>query len=162
MATASAKTGHFLAKVLGIKLDDPAEYHTDSITRGESVISNKTTDTFVEEEPRTWDWIREKVPNWRQGGPYLRSLFPFTYWIMRYNVQWLIGDLVAGMSINHSFSRSIFDILGQESQLVPSSYHRAWLMPSSPKCQFSSACTVRSWVWLCTGSLQHRRTSPLA
>ena len=96
MASRSAKTGHFLAKVLGIKLDDPAEYHSDAITRGESVFSTKTTDTFVEEEPRTWDWIREKVPSWRQAGPYARSLFPFTYWIGRYNVQWLIGDLVAG------------------------------------------------------------------
>ena len=100
MATASAKTGHILAKVLGIKLDDPAEYHNEAITRGESIVSTKTTDTFVEEEPRTWDWIREKVPSWRQFGPYFRSLFPFTYWIGRYNLQWLIGDLVAGEILN--------------------------------------------------------------
>lgn len=97
MATATAKTGHILAKVLGIKLDDPSEY--EAITRGESIVSTKTTDTFVEEEPRTWDWIREKVPSWRQFGPYFRSLFPFTYWIGRYNLQWLIGDLVAGITV---------------------------------------------------------------
>ncbi len=96
MATATAKTGHFLANVLGIKLDDPSGGHADAITRGESVFSTKTTDTFVEEEPSSWDWVKETLPGWKGVGLYARSLFPFTYWIGRYNVQWLIGDLVAG------------------------------------------------------------------
>lgn len=97
MANRRVKTGHFLAKVLGIKLDDP-NVASDSITRGESVFSTKTADTFVEEEPTSWEWIRETVPSWRSMGAYGRSLFPFTYWIARYNVQWLMGDLVAGQS----------------------------------------------------------------
>lgn len=96
MVSTSAKAGRFAAKVLGIKLDDPAYEQADAITRGESVFSTKTGDTFVEEEPRSWEWVREATPKWKDIGPYARSLFPFTYWIGRYNVQWLIGDLVAG------------------------------------------------------------------
>ena len=96
MSSTSGKAGHLLAKALGIKLDETSSQHSDSITRGESVFSTKTADTFVEEEPSSWDWIREVTPNWKDFGPYARSLFPFTYWIGRYNVQWLIGDLVAG------------------------------------------------------------------
>lgn len=94
MAGTRAKAGHFVAKALGIKLDEPYAY--EATTRGESVFSNKTADTFVEEEPSSWEWIKETTPSWRDTGSYLRSLFPFTYWITRYNVQWLIGDLVAG------------------------------------------------------------------
>ena len=94
MAESRAKAGHFVAKALGIKLDEPYAYETT--TRGESVFSTKTADTFVEEEPSSWDWIKETVPSWKDAGAYGRSLFPFTYWITRYNVQWLIGDLVAG------------------------------------------------------------------
>jgi len=94
MAETRAKAGHFVAKALGIKLDPPNAY--EATTRGESVFSTKTADTFVEEEPTTWEWISETVPSWKDTGAYFRSLFPFTYWITRYNVQWLIGDLVAG------------------------------------------------------------------
>jgi len=97
MADAEIKTRHFLAKVLGIKLIYPHE-PSQAITRGESVFSTKTADTFVEEEPTTWGWIKETVPSWRNIGTYGRSLFPFTYWITRYNVQWLLGDLIAGQS----------------------------------------------------------------
>lgn len=95
MVESRAKAGRFLAKALGIKLDDPNTTY-DTTTRGESVFSTKTADTFVEEEPTTWEWIQDIVPSWRRTGGYFRSLFPFTYWISRYNAQWLIGDLVAG------------------------------------------------------------------
>ncbi|KFX88955.1 hypothetical protein V495_05676 [Pseudogymnoascus sp. VKM F-4514 (FW-929)] len=97
MAETRAKAGHFVAKALGIKLDPPNAY--EATTRGESVFSTKTADTFVEEEPTTWEWISETVPSWKDTGAYFRSLFPFTYWITRYNLQWLIGDLVAGITI---------------------------------------------------------------
>ncbi|KFY21503.1 hypothetical protein V493_07346 [Pseudogymnoascus sp. VKM F-4281 (FW-2241)] len=97
MANSRARAGHIVANALGIKLDEPYAY--EATTRGESVFSNKTADTFVEEEPSSWEWIQETVPSWKDTGSYLRSLFPFTYWITRYNVQWLMGDLVAGITI---------------------------------------------------------------
>ncbi|KIW62478.1 hypothetical protein PV04_10651 [Phialophora macrospora] len=95
MASLQSKIGHGLAKGLGIKLD----YRNDSVTRGESTYSVSTADSYVEDEPRTIDWIKDLFPTRRQWLDYLRSLFPFTHWIMRYNTQWLIGDLVAGITV---------------------------------------------------------------
>ena len=90
------KIGHGLAKVFGIQLQYRDELGQD-LTRGESVFSVTSADTFVEEEPRTVDWIRDTVPNGDDLLRYGLGLFPFAHWITRYNVQWLIGDLVAGM-----------------------------------------------------------------
>jgi sodium-independent sulfate anion transporter 11 len=84
-------TGQKLAKFLGIKLET-----NDEVTRGESVFSNHTADSFVEEEPTTTEWLREITPSGQDVTNYLKSLFPFLSWIGFYNLQWLIGDLVAG------------------------------------------------------------------
>lgn len=94
MASRSTQIGHGLAKGLGIKLDQhkPA----DPVTRGESVFSVSSADTYVEEEPTAADWIREQLPTGRQVGNYFVNLFPFLKWITRYNLQWFYGDLVAG------------------------------------------------------------------
>lgn len=94
----STKIGHGLAKVLGINLNE-RQAQDQALTRGESTYSLDTADTYVEEEPRTIDWLLQYVPTARDGQNYVRSLFPFTKWILRYNLQWLIGDLVAGITI---------------------------------------------------------------
>ena len=94
--TALVKVGHFLARVLAIKLDYRDPLGTDGVTRGESTFSAGTADTYVEQEPTTLDWILELTPEPREVGRYFYNLFPFLRWIGRYNVQWLLGDLVAG------------------------------------------------------------------
>jgi sodium-independent sulfate anion transporter 11 len=88
--------GHGLAKVLGIKLDENDKKTDDPITRGESVFSVNSADTYVEQEPTVWDWFAEYTPTLRDMGRYVYNLFPFIHWIGRYNLQWLYGDLVAG------------------------------------------------------------------
>ena len=98
MASTSAKIGHTAAKILGINVNEN-QAKEDAITRGESTYSNSTGDTYVEEEPRSIDWLRELIPSGLQLKRYVHSLFPFTHWILRYNVQWLIGDLVAGITV---------------------------------------------------------------
>ena len=87
--------GHGLANVLGIKLDAP-ESSRDDVTRGESVFSTQTTDSFIEDQPTSVEWLSELVPTGDEVYAYIKSLFPFLSWIGFYNVQWLIGDLVAG------------------------------------------------------------------
>lgn len=96
------KIGHGLAKALCIQLNyreygrqPPPE---EVITRGESVFSVSSADTYVEQEPTVWEWIDQYVPRTRNIINYFLSLFPFLGWIHRYNAQWLLGDLVAGMS----------------------------------------------------------------
>lgn len=97
----ATKVGHALAKVLGIKLQYRNELN-EEIRRGESVFSVQTADTYVEDEPRSADWVREVVPSGHDLIQYVRSLFPFLHWIGRYNLQWLAGDLVAGMEFVHN------------------------------------------------------------
>jgi solute carrier family 26 (sodium-independent sulfate anion transporter), member 11 len=94
----STKIGHGLAKVLGININE-RQARDAAITRGESTYSLDSADTYVEEEPRTIDWITDLIPGPQDARNYVRNLFPFTKWILRYNVQWLIGDLVAGITI---------------------------------------------------------------
>ena len=94
---AASKIGQGLAKGLGIKLEYRDELQlNDEIRRGESVFSSQTADTYVEEEPRSAEWLADVLPNGHDLVTYTRSLFPFTHWIGRYNLQWLAGDLVAG------------------------------------------------------------------
>jgi sodium-independent sulfate anion transporter 11 len=95
MPGVATKVGHGLAKVLAIKLDEQRE-RDDEIRRGESVFSSQTADAYVEQEPHTIDWFREITPSGKDIGQYFVSLFPFMNWIGRYNLQWFIGDLVAG------------------------------------------------------------------
>ncbi|KAL9098273.1 MAG: hypothetical protein Q9163_006044, partial [Psora crenata] len=93
------RVGHGLAKFLGIKLQYRNPTGTDSVTRGESVFSVSTADTFVEEEPTVYDWINKITPTPRAILRWFYHLFPFVHWIGRYNLQWLYGDLVAGITV---------------------------------------------------------------
>ena len=102
MSKVTSKVGHGLAKGLGIKLAyrDPLGAHADPVTRGESAFSVGTMDTYsyLEPEPTSAEWIKEHFPSLRDVGIYFYNLFPFLRWITRYNWQWFLGDIVAGMS----------------------------------------------------------------
>ncbi|KAJ4315536.1 hypothetical protein N0V94_005909 [Neodidymelliopsis sp. IMI 364377] len=93
------KIGNGLAKVLGIDLHYRNETGSDRVTRGESVFTVGSAHTYVEDEPTAAEWIRDVIPSGREFGQYCYSLFPFTHWIGRYNLQWLIGDLIAGITV---------------------------------------------------------------
>ncbi|KAL4877134.1 sulfate transporter family-domain-containing protein [Aspergillus karnatakaensis] len=99
MSDLASKVGHGVAKVLRLKV--PEKEQSDPVTRGESTFSVGTYETYsyVEPEPTAAEWIEELVPTWGQIGTYFYRLFPFLAWITRYNVQWLIGDLVAGITV---------------------------------------------------------------
>jgi solute carrier family 26 (sodium-independent sulfate anion transporter), member 11 len=97
-----------LSNALGIKDHYTYPHVSDIVTRGDSMFSMHTVETYVEEEPTTIEWLQDLVPTSRQLGQYLYNLFPFINWIGRYNPQWLIGDLVAGQftpSPSHSFAQ---------------------------------------------------------
>ena len=97
------KTGRGLAKVLGIQIPyrDPLNAREDPVTRGESTFSYGTMDTYsyLEPEPTSMDWIKEVMPSWHQVWLYFYRLFPFLTWITRYNWKWLVGDMIAGITV---------------------------------------------------------------
>lgn len=90
-----SKIGRSVAKGLGIKLEEGSS-RQDKVTRGESVFSVTSADTYVEEEPTVAEWFRSITPSGPTLLNYFINLFPFLKWIGRYNAQWLIGDLIAG------------------------------------------------------------------
>lgn len=99
MANATTKVGHGLAKALGIKLnyrDETGTGNDAKLSRGESVFSVTSADSYDEEEPSALEWVNDVWPTKRDAWDYTKGLFPFTSWITHYNLQWLYGDLVAG------------------------------------------------------------------
>ncbi len=97
-SSTATKIGHGLAKFWGIKLQYRNPTGQEDLTRGESVFSVSTADTYVEEEPTSAEWLIQVLPTPRTFINWAARIFPFTHWIDRYNVNWLIGDLVAGQS----------------------------------------------------------------
>ena len=84
-----------VAKVLGIKLQDEDPFK-ELDRPGASMMSDRTDHTFVEEPPLVADYLMSLIPSGQELYEYSLSLFPFLSWIGYYNLQWLIGDLVAG------------------------------------------------------------------
>ncbi|KAG5946076.1 hypothetical protein E4U60_004558 [Claviceps pazoutovae] len=99
MSTSASRAVRGVATALGIKLGDSDEETADAVTRGESVLSTQTKDSFVEDVPTTSEWLRDQVPTLQEAGAYAKSLFPFLSWMGHYNVQWFAGDVVAGITI---------------------------------------------------------------
>ncbi|KAJ2005106.1 hypothetical protein GGI04_002375 [Coemansia thaxteri] len=55
---------------------------------------------YVEPLPSSKQWVAENlVPSRAQASAYIKSLFPILTWIYRYNWTWLVGDLVAGITV---------------------------------------------------------------
>ena len=64
--------------------------------KADSIASASTADGYYEGSPTELEWVREQIPSREDIASYVRSLFPFTHWITRYNLQWFMGDLIAG------------------------------------------------------------------
>ncbi|KAH6608784.1 sulfate permease 2 [Trichoderma cornu-damae] len=102
MGGTSAKVGLALARVLGIKLEDEAESayrYEEPLKRGESVFSIQSSDSFIDGPPTTSEWLHQQLPSQDEARGYVKSLFPFISWLPHYNLQWLAGDVVAGITI---------------------------------------------------------------
>jgi hypothetical protein len=56
-------------------------------------------DGFIEEEPTIAGYLRSLVPSFQTITSYIVDTFPFVNWICNYNLQWFIGDLIAGVTV---------------------------------------------------------------
>jgi sodium-independent sulfate anion transporter 11 len=58
-----------------------------------------TTKAYFEQDPTVSQYIYESIPSWHDFQLYTASLFPFIHWVPRYNTTWLIGDVIAGVTV---------------------------------------------------------------
>lgn len=65
--------------------------------KGPSNPQKENTAWHQEADPTVLDWLNDIRPSGAQFLQYLIQLFPFLNWIKHYNIQWLVGDLIAGM-----------------------------------------------------------------
>lgn len=86
----------FVRKVLGINVTERyIAMPTDMDKQARDILDS--ADIYVEDEPSVAEWFKELAPSRRGAIEYVTSLFPSASWIQRYNLQWLAGDMVAGM-----------------------------------------------------------------
>ena len=53
----------------------------------------------LESEPTVPEYLRALAPTRSGAAHYARSLIPSATWIGRYNLRWLLGDCIAGLTI---------------------------------------------------------------
>lgn len=56
-------------------------------------------DAYAETVAGTEEFLREILPTGDGIKHYVLSLFPFLTWIHHYNLVWLMGDLIAGITV---------------------------------------------------------------
>ncbi|CAA9966846.1 Sulfate permease [Pyrenophora teres f. maculata] len=88
-----AVAGRNAAKILGISLDYRNEPEAPSAGASSSIES------YTEREPTAREWLSQFKPSAAAIKRYIRSLFPFLDWIFHYNMTWLFGDFIAGVTV---------------------------------------------------------------
>lgn len=94
------KFGRAIASLLQIDLTPASLARNPPHASGQGgTDSILESDSFVESEPTVLEWVGDLQPTGSGISEYLLSLFPFVTWIHRYNLKWLYGDLVAGITV---------------------------------------------------------------
>ncbi|KAJ4368459.1 hypothetical protein N0V83_006816 [Neocucurbitaria cava] len=65
----------------------------------EKIARETIGSTYLEEDPSVAEWFRGLVPSSRGVAEYVDELFPSARWVRRYNVSWLVGDAIAGITV---------------------------------------------------------------
>ena len=86
------------ARLLRIKLSEPQRVPVES-RKGGTTPSFTTLDDEDYAEATVHQWLRELRPTTKQLVQYVRDIFPFTEWVPLYNTRWLLGDVVAGITV---------------------------------------------------------------
>ncbi|RDA85765.1 hypothetical protein CP532_6292 [Ophiocordyceps camponoti-leonardi (nom. inval.)] len=98
----ATRLGPALAKVLGIKLQDANPQTAQRLNRGGFIRSKADSaddDDWFDSGATSSEWLRHQLPSVNGARRYVRSLFPFLSWAPHYNLQWLAGDVISGLTI---------------------------------------------------------------
>lgn len=85
-------------KVLGIDLNERYAHQPANLDR-RAYQTLEPADIFLEQEPTVAEWIHELSPTRDGALHYVQSIFPSSSWVWRYCGRWLLGDIVAGLTI---------------------------------------------------------------
>ncbi|KAI1757551.1 sulfate permease [Xylaria castorea] len=97
---AGNKVGRGLAKAVGIDVDERFKAEPSALfLAAASNLQARSIDPYYETEPTVKEYLFEHRPTLAGVGRYLYSLFPFLNWIFHYNLTWLLGDLIAGITV---------------------------------------------------------------
>ncbi|KAK7417368.1 hypothetical protein QQX98_004645 [Neonectria punicea] len=93
------KVSHFITnKVLGIDVEERySRLPRDLDQRATKALA--PANIYLEDEPSIAEWFKELAPSKAGAVQYVRDLFPFATWITRYGLNWLVGDIIAGITI---------------------------------------------------------------
>ncbi|KAI8231939.1 Sulfate permease 2 [Colletotrichum sp. SAR 10_86] len=90
--------GRVLAKGLGIDVD--ARYRNEPREAVQSAAASfNDVEQYEEREPTVAEFIEAHRPTIPKTLAYIKSLFPFWQWIFHYNATWLLGDIIAGVTV---------------------------------------------------------------
>ncbi|KAF4911115.1 Sulfate permease 2 [Colletotrichum viniferum] len=90
--------GRVLAKGLGIDVD--ARYRNEPREAVQSAAASfNDVEQYEEREPTAAEFIEAHRPTIPGTLAYIKSLFPFWQWIFHYNATWLLGDIIAGVTV---------------------------------------------------------------
>jgi solute carrier family 26 (sodium-independent sulfate anion transporter), member 11 len=91
------KFGHKVVKsVFGIDL---AHSRQQRLKQFEEPLTVHVPYAYREQEPTVAEWLKSLAPSRHGASEYLHELFPSAQWVMRYNLRWLLGDAIAGLTI---------------------------------------------------------------
>ncbi|KAF6817762.1 sulfate permease [Colletotrichum sojae] len=93
-----SSAGRVLAKGLGIDVD--ARYRNEPREAVQSAAASfRSVEQYDEEEPTVKEFLQAHRPTIPGTIAYVKSLFPFWSWIFHYNATWLLGDIIAGVTV---------------------------------------------------------------
>jgi sodium-independent sulfate anion transporter 11 len=84
-----------MTRVLG----DDSEGRRKNTASMEQLARETIGQTYLEEDPSVAEWFRGLVPSSHGVAEYVKELFPSAQWIRRYNLHWLLGDVIAGITV---------------------------------------------------------------
>ncbi|KAF2829026.1 sulfate permease-like protein [Ophiobolus disseminans] len=65
----------------------------------EKIARETINQTYCEDDPSVAEWFQGLVPSSAGVAEYVHDLFPAAQWLRRYNLHWLAGDVVAGLTV---------------------------------------------------------------
>ncbi|KAI0401934.1 sulfate permease [Xylaria palmicola] len=97
---AGNKVGRGLAKAVGIDIDAQAKSEPTALLQSAAAkLESQSVEVFYEADPTVKEYLLEHRPTLAGVGRYFYSLFPFLDWIFYYNLTWLLGDVIAGITV---------------------------------------------------------------